>query len=48
MDTLFFLQGGEMDDVFQEGMIGLYKAIRDFSAGTSSFGLLQNYVLQEM
>ena len=33
----FFLQGGEMDDVIQEGMIGLYKAIRDFSAGTSSF-----------
>lgn len=33
----FFLQGGETDDVIQEGMIGLYKAIRDFSTGTSSF-----------
>lgn len=33
----YFLQGAEPDDVLQEGMIGLYKAIRDFSEGTSSF-----------
>ncbi len=33
----YFLQGAEPDDVMQEGMIGLYKAIRDFSGGTSSF-----------
>jgi len=33
----YFLQGAEPDDVIQEGMIGLYKAIRDFSVGTSSF-----------
>lgn len=33
----YFLQGAEPDDVLQEGMIGLYKAIRDFSNGTSSF-----------
>ncbi len=28
--TSYFLAGGEHDDVVQEGMIGLYKAIRDF------------------
>ncbi len=33
----YFLQGAELDDVLQEGMIGLYKAIRDFTGGTSSF-----------
>lgn len=26
----YFLIGGDKDDIFQEGMIGLYKAIRDF------------------
>ena len=26
----YFLIGGDRDDIFQEGMIGLYKAIRDF------------------
>src|SRR5690625_2356511 len=33
----YFLQGAEDDDLLQEGMIGLFKAIRDFTAGTSSF-----------
>ena len=33
----YFLQGGEDDDLLQEGMIGLYKAIRDFTPGSSSF-----------
>ncbi len=33
----YFLQGGEADDVLQEGMIGLFKAIRDYSGGSSSF-----------
>ena len=28
----FFLFGGDSDDVLQEGMIGLFKAIRDFDA----------------
>ena len=28
-----FLIGGDRDDLIQEGMIGLYKAIRDFNAG---------------
>jgi len=26
----YFLYGGELDDLMQEGMIGLYKAIKDF------------------
>lgn len=26
----YFLIGGDKDDIFQEGMIGLYKSIRDF------------------
>ncbi len=29
----YFLAGAEHDDVVQEGMIGLYKAIRDFRSG---------------
>ena len=29
----YFLAGADRDDIVQEGMIGLYKAIRDFSAG---------------
>jgi len=30
---MFFLSGAEHEDVVQEGMIGLYKAIRDFQSG---------------
>jgi RNA polymerase sporulation-specific sigma factor len=33
----YFLAGGDTDDIEQEGMIGLYKAIRDFRPGQSSF-----------
>ncbi len=33
----YFIQGGDEDDLIQEGRIGLYKAIRDFQEGTSSF-----------
>ena len=33
----FFLAGGDYDDIEQEGMIGLYKAIRDFRPGQASF-----------
>lgn len=33
----YFLQGADEDDLLQEGMIGLYKAIRDFTPGSSSF-----------
>ena len=28
----YFLAGADKDDIVQEGMIGLYKAIRDFSS----------------
>jgi RNA polymerase sporulation-specific sigma factor len=33
----FFLQGAEYDDLIQEGMIGLYKAVRDFQVNSASF-----------
>jgi len=33
----YFLAGGDSDDLIQEGMIGLYKAVRDFSPELSSF-----------
>ncbi|MGI8809254.1 MAG: RNA polymerase sporulation sigma factor SigH [Acidimicrobiales bacterium] len=33
----YFLAGGDNDDIEQEGMIGLFKAIRDFRHGQSSF-----------
>ncbi|MFL5977715.1 MAG: RNA polymerase sporulation sigma factor SigH [Gaiellaceae bacterium] len=32
-----FLAGGDADDLIQEGLIGLYKAVRDFSPELSSF-----------
>jgi len=32
-----FLIGGDKDDLIQEGMIGLYMAIRDYEEGTASF-----------
>ena len=32
----YFLSGSEKEDVVQEGMIGLYKAIRDFRPGAGS------------
>ncbi len=33
----YFLAGGDGDDLIQEGLIGLYKAVRDFSPEKSSF-----------
>ena len=33
----YFLAGGDIDDIEQEAMIGLFKAIRDFRQGQSSF-----------
>ena len=33
----YFLAGADKDDIVQEGMIGLYKAIRDFSADRQAF-----------
>lgn len=32
----FFLAGADRDDIIQEGMIGLYKAVRDFKDGCSA------------
>src|SRR5881392_2882127 len=32
----YFLAGGESDDLIQEGMIGLYKAVRDFRTDRES------------
>lgn len=29
----YYLEGGELDDLIQEGMIGLYKAIKNFDSG---------------
>jgi len=33
----YFLAGGDSEDLVQEGLIGLYKAVRDFSPDLSSF-----------
>lgn len=33
----FFLQGAEYEDLVQEGMIGLFKAVRDFREESGSF-----------
>lgn len=33
----YFLAGAEKDDVVQEGMIGLYKAVKEYTPGVSSF-----------
>jgi RNA polymerase sporulation-specific sigma factor len=33
----YFLAGGDAEDLIQEGLIGLYKAVRDYSPEKSSF-----------
>lgn len=33
----YYMQGMDKDDILQEGMIGLYKAIMDFKPGKTSF-----------
>lgn len=40
-----FLLGGDTDDLVQEGMIGLFKAVRDFDSSQGSFYYLQICVL---
>jgi RNA polymerase sporulation-specific sigma factor len=35
--AMFFLTGGDRDDLIQEGMIGLYKAVCDYDAAKGSF-----------
>lgn len=43
-----FLIGGDTDDLIQEGMIGLFKAVRDYQPDReSSFQFLQIYVLTD-
>ena len=38
-----YLLGGETEDLIQEGMIGLIKAVRDYDSGQgASFRVLQN------
>ena len=32
----YFLMGADREDIIQEGMIGLYKAIRDYQSGKSA------------
>lgn len=33
--SLYFVSGGDREDIIQEGMIGLYKAVRDFDSSVS-------------
>lgn len=33
----YFLQGGDYDDLFQEGLFGIYKAIKDFKPEAGEF-----------
>ena len=41
----YFLVGADKEDIIQEGMIGLYKAVRDFDGSkTNSLSVLQRYV----
>ncbi|MCL2852684.1 MAG: RNA polymerase sporulation sigma factor SigH [Defluviitaleaceae bacterium] len=35
---MYFIAGADRDDIVQEGMIGLFKAIRDYKFDQSSFG----------
>lgn len=43
-----YLLGGENDDLIQEGMIGLFKAVRDYdSEQGTSFASLQIFVSQD-
>lgn len=42
-----FLMGGDRDDLIQEGMIGLYKAIRDYAGGKeASFASFANLCIE--
>ena len=43
----FFIIGGEKDDILQEGMIGLFKAIKNFNSGKqSSFKTFANICVE--
>ena len=44
----YFLIGADKEDIYQEGMIGLYKAIRDFKPDKlSSFKAFAEFVSQD-
>lgn len=44
----YFLIGADREDIIQEGMIGLYKAIRDFRGDKlASFKALPNYASRD-
>ena len=36
----YFLAGGDSDDLIQEGLVGLYKAIRDYRTDRESLSLI--------
>jgi RNA polymerase sporulation-specific sigma factor len=42
----FYLQGGEYEDLIQEGYTGLYKAIRDFKSEHGSFEMFCKIVIK--
>lgn len=42
---MYYIEGGDPDDIIQEGMIGLFKAVRDYDrekAGSASFNTFAN------
>jgi len=42
----YYLVGGDHDDLLQEGMIGLLKAIREYVPGRSSFSTFASYCIK--
>lgn len=41
----YFLQGGDYEDLFQEGSIGFYKAVRDFNPENGGFDVFSKIVI---
>ena len=42
----FYIKGGEQEDLVQEGMIGLYKAVRDYDSAYRSFAAFAKVCVQ--
>ena len=42
----FYIKGGEREDLVQEGMIGLYKAVRDYDSSYPSFAAFAKVCVQ--
>lgn len=42
----YYLRGGDRDDLFQEGLIGLYKAIRDFNPDNGKFDVFSQICIE--